>query len=126
MFLCLLLLVPHHPHGSGLFLPPQVCYRLGLSFFLFIVLLSRTYFTPSLFDAVFSVALPSHDRDHAIIDLSSLSAETGRHVMDRYAANISMNIPLPNEIRRKVGVDDDGYREPKTLPTLFLTAPVSS
>jgi len=46
--------------------------------------------------------------------------------MDRYAANISMNIPFPNEIRRKVGVDDDDYRDPKTLPTLFLTAPVSS
>ena len=27
---------------------------------------------------------------------------------------------------RKLGVHDSGYRDPKTLPTLFLTAPVSS
>jgi len=43
--------------------------------------------------------------------------------MDRYAANISMNIPFPNEIRRKVGVDDDELSRPEHPPDAIFDRP---
>lgn len=74
--------------SSDYFLPSILALLTSLSAwteFLFTVLLSRTY-SPSLFDTVLSV-VPLHD-PHAIIDLSFPSAETERHVIDRYTKNI--------------------------------------
>lgn len=65
---------------------------------------------------------------HAIIDLSSASAVTRRHVIDRYAEKIYEYTfsKLGMRLSIKPGVRENNYRDPKTLPTLFLTAPVSS
>jgi len=89
--LCLLLFLSYRPHKSGLFFSPLQPFLTLLSawtvFFIHCIIITHVFLL-SLLDAVLSVALPPTRPNHAIIDLPSSSAVTGRLVVDRYAAKI--------------------------------------
>jgi len=129
--------LPYHLHGSGLFislLQPLQSLQTPLSawtvfFFIHCIIITRIFpsLVASLLDAVISVILHASRPDHAIIDLPSFSGDW-RHVIERCAEKMSLSAFSSEKIsdKPKLGMYDDSYRDPKTLPTLFLTAPVRS